>query len=74
MTNKVSEKKDRSNIVLYLTVGFLILIILYGIFGSSADTTNMVENLFIDVNGDGLVDLVKNADVILNTGSNINFP
>lgn len=74
MTNKVSEKKDRSNIVLYLMAGFLILIILYGIFGSSVDTTNMVENLFIDVNGDGLVDLVKNADVILNTGSNINFP
>ena len=74
MTNKVSEKKDRSNIVLYLAAGFLILIILYGIFGSSVDTTNMVENLFIDVNGDGLVDLVKNADVILNTGSNINFP
>lgn len=59
----------------------LVVFILLLLFGSYYVVTNPtimmqkehVSNVFIDVNGDGMLDLLVSGDVILNNGT-ANFP
>jgi len=73
LTGKQKSSKVGFAIVLILIVAGIIAFGLFNVFGLPEGTVR-ITNTFIDVNGDGLVDLVKIADVILNTGSNITFP
>ena len=47
-------------------------IVNYGFDGSVALKTEKVENIFVDVNKDGLEDLIVSGEVVLNNG-NSNF-
>ena len=59
--------------VILALVAFCLLGIIYYFFELTPQVTK-VTNLFVDINGDGLVDFIQSAKVIINTGSNINFP
>lgn len=69
-----SNRKSAKTMIIVAVIAITVIIILFGMLTGLPEGTVRITNTFIDVNGDGLVDLVKIADVILNTGSNINFP
>jgi hypothetical protein len=69
---RMSSGKKIFIIFIVLAVMFGLWIVLEGLT-PNADIVS-ITNVFVDINGDGLVDLIRSADVILNTGSNITFP
>lgn len=67
----------KENLAIFILIAIL-LISLFAIFGnmtqSKADPTlTKIENVFVDINGDGYLDYVKYAEVIVNPGEN-SFP
>lgn len=67
------EKAWRINVIIFIVlITFIILGII--LFTEVYTPPVKLENVFIDMNGDGKLDFVKSAKVILNTGSELNFP
>lgn len=61
-------------LIVGVVVGILFIIFGGGLSPSSAVNVIHIEDAFVDVNGDGLVDFVTQADVVINTGNNLNLP
>jgi len=72
-TTNIEEKVWRRKVILAAIIFLLIFIAV--IFAAEIYTPPLkLKDVFIDVNGDGYVDLVKSARVILNTNASLNFP
>lgn len=69
---RMSSGKKASIILIALIVMFGLWVMLEGLTPNSDIVS--ITNVFVDINGDGLVDLIRSADVVLNAGSNITFP
>lgn len=69
---RMSSGKKASIILIVVVVMFGVWVVLEGLTPNSDIVS--ITNVFVDINGDGLVDLIRSADVVLNTGSNITFP
>jgi hypothetical protein len=69
------EKKNKT-LVVFLIIGFIFVFGL-GIFAATSLTqqpdVRQIQNVFSDVNGDGKLDLILDAKVILNVDS-LDFP
>jgi hypothetical protein len=67
--------KTKSSKVMFIIISVLIVVI--ALFGYQFSLSNIqskkIENVFVDVNGDGLSDLILRGEVIINTGQP-NFP
>ncbi len=62
-------------IVIVAVIGGLIyLIVKEAIEPKNSLNVTQIKNVFIDVNEDGLIDYISDANVILNTGNNLNLP
>ena len=77
MTKQEVAVKETNKIVIILLICAFIIVL--GFFAWAVIKLNatpemvQVSNIFIDVNGDGTLDYIYKADVILNTGQK-NFP
>lgn len=69
---RMSSGKKASIILIVVVVMFGVWVVLEGLAPNSDIVS--ITNVFVDINGDGLVDLIRSADVVLNTGSNVTFP
>ena len=74
-------KASTPKIVIILGLIFLVCIVMIGVWvldvatasGGTTMSTQNITDVFIDINGDGLVDYVTKAEVIINNGG-ASFP
>lgn len=81
-SNNFEPPKGR-NFFKKLLLGILVVAAIAGLFYiifeeiveriPSANTVQ-VKDIFVDVNGDGLIDFIIKGDVVINTGNNLNLP
>jgi len=65
--------KEKKSLIVMIAVVILIVTVTASIFYVATPERESVQNVFADINGDGAVDLILNATVVMNDGSN-NFP
>lgn len=77
MASKPEDVKKTTNLVVIVLAGAFIIALAFFFVTlvqlQSAPQMVTINNIFIDVNGDGSLDYIYKADVILNTGQT-NFP
>lgn len=71
--DKESSVDKQKYVAFFIAIMVLIIVAIY-LVGQMPEPASHLKNVFLDVNGDGLIDLIKDAKVILNTGTNITFP
>lgn len=69
----MDKVKMIGGIVVLIVVAIAVISIIGSMSASPAMETVTVENVFVDINQDGLQDLLVNGTVVLNRGNNVNF-
>ena len=76
VSNEPVEVQKPNRVIVFLMILLLLMsiIAIIALLVTINPQEQIIRNLFVDVNGDGRVDYIKNAIVIFNSESVKNFP